>query len=42
MQMQPVAAALAGWLLLADPLWLCVSRLHLNDMVRVGRVQAAE
>ena len=33
MGMHPLAAAFAGWLLLLDPLWLCVSRLHLNDMV---------
>ena len=35
MELHPLAALLCSWLVLVDPLWIGLSRIHLNDMVQM-------
>jgi len=35
MRLHPLAALLCSWFVLIDPLWIGLSRLHLNDMVQM-------
>ena len=35
MRLHPLAATLGAWVVLVDPLWIGLSRVHLNDMVQM-------